>query len=494
LRNDITEFESKAKNLRPFHFIVVCWGEAHTDFLLNYCIAALLSPRNIPSLKNNNKNKFLIATTKLDWDLMQFRPMFQKLKEYVEPVYIEIPPLPVGQSHCVHMGIGHKLATQYAYEAKAYSILLTPDLMVSDGTMEEIQKHAVNGIEVVLVAALRFAQEPLFENLKKLGIVPNSKILGEKKESLDLNPRLLVKAGLKSFHSETIRYDFESKCFSGFPVACWWKCEDKDEAIIVHSLSWAPLLVDYAAVPSHDSSMMDNWTIDGDYVYKNFGMSEKIYVVTDSDECMLVSWTPWNVGSLPLKPLWRYFYPPIEKFIKLVLINSTVNDKVFDPLKRKIFRYPVYWHANEVNESIEKVASKSCQLIETGTSADFQTLVKELNLRLENTIGIVDMNSHSLIKIFEYIDKVTLSKKTSNKIVYLLLITNKKLNYCSILVFEMSIRILSYIFKSIRYIKSKVLYSFLGIKLFLLLFINDEEAKFKIKKKLKIIRSYINKK
>jgi hypothetical protein len=209
---------------------------------------------------------------------------------------------------------------------------------------------------------------------------------------------------------------------------------------------------------------------------------------------MLVSWSPWNDKPLPLKPLWRYFYPPIEKFIKLILINSTVNDKVFDPLKRKIFRYPVYWHAKEVNDSIKKVAKKTSQLIETATSANFETLVKELNLRVDNGIGIVDMNSQSLIKIVEYIDKITLHKKTSNKIIYLLLILNKKLNYYGILLFKINIRILSYIFKVIRYIKNKILYLFLGVKLLLLFFINDEVAKFKIKRKLKLIFRHINKK
>src|SRR5271156_2630308 len=103
---DLT-FRDKANALRPFYFIVVVWGERYTDFLCNFCIPALLSPNNIPALLNAG-NKFLIATTDEDWARMQARPIFGLLKQYVEPVFIQIPPNTENVSHCVHMGVGHK--------------------------------------------------------------------------------------------------------------------------------------------------------------------------------------------------------------------------------------------------------------------------------------------------------------------------------------------------------------------------------------------------
>src|SRR5271156_2449586 len=88
-------FTTKARGLRPFYFIVVVWGECFTDYLLNFCIASLLSPNNIPALLNSG-NKFLIATTDEDWARMQSRPIFQLLKQYIEPVFLRIPPFPAG--------------------------------------------------------------------------------------------------------------------------------------------------------------------------------------------------------------------------------------------------------------------------------------------------------------------------------------------------------------------------------------------------------------
>ena len=354
-------FNAKARALRPFYFIVVVWGERYTDFLLNFCIPALLSPGNIPALHNRAKNKFLIATTDEDWARMQDRPIFRMLRDYVEAVFIRIPPCPDGVSGCVHMGIGHKLATQIAFEARAYSVLLTPDLMVSDGTMSQVQRHAVNGVQVVLTAALRFGEEPLFKHLDELGICNINSRFGDEARALIASGRQLVKAGIQSFHSETARYEWQAPYFSMFPVACWWRVPD-EEGIVVHCLSWAPLLVDYAAVDQHDSSVMDHWTIDGDYVYRNFGMKGNVHVEQDSDNIMLVSWAPLADREQPLHPRRAQTIPLIGNYLKGAVLYETFNNAVFDPLKRNIFFLPVRWHARDITpvwSKVEKRASAS---------------------------------------------------------------------------------------------------------------------------------------
>ncbi len=342
------QFLEKARQLRPFYFIVVVWGERYVDFLMNFCVPSLLSPNNIPALANRGKNKFLIATTDEDWARMQGRPIFELLKQYVEPVLIRIPPFPAGESACVHMGIGHKLATHMAFEARAYSAVLTPDMMVSDGTFAAAQRHAVNGIQVVLVAALRFAEEPLFENLEKLGLASASSRFGDEGRAFVATGRQFVKAGLSSFHSETLRYEWDKPYFAAFPSAVWWRVDD--DGIIVHSMSWAPLLVDYDAVEHHDSWALDNWTIDGDYVYRNFGVDGKIHVVRDSDEVMLVSWAPLEDRIQELNPTFpSYLHPVWGEWIKGAVFYEAMSNPIFDPLKRAIFPLPVYWHAGEID-------------------------------------------------------------------------------------------------------------------------------------------------
>jgi len=350
------------KKLRPIYFIVVVWGERYTDYFLNFCIAALLSPNNIPALHNREKNKILISTTHEDWDAMQIRPIFNLLKQYLEPVLVAIPSCPDGLSSCVHMGIGHKLATEIAFKERAYAVLLTPDLILSDGTISAVQRRAVEGYHVVLTAAMRFGEEPLFENLNKLGVANIHSNFAKDGNPLIVSGRQLVWAGIRSFHSETIKYGFESDCFSDFPVACWWHVPEED-GVLVHCLSWAPLLVDYNAIERHDSSMLDNWTIDGDYIYKNFGNSENVYVCYDSDEMMLVSWAPMNDRPQSLSPRNILKNKFLGNFIRKLIIYETFNNKVFDPLKRKIFFKPVKWHSKDLNLTWNVIESKTKNIL-----------------------------------------------------------------------------------------------------------------------------------
>jgi len=355
-------FVAKARTLRPIYFIVVVWGERFTEFLLNFCIPSLLSPNNIPALVNRGKNKFLIATTDKDWERIQLRPIFQLLKQYVEPVFIHIPPRPANVNNHLHMGVGHKLATQMAFEDRAYATILTPDLIVSDGTFAAAQRHAVDGIQVILAAALRFGEEPLFKNLEKLGIAAINSRFGDEARPLVATGRQLVWAGIHSFHSETLSYAWEAPYFSSFPQAVWWSVPG-EEGIIVHSLSWAPVLLDYGLIKHHDRSVLDYWTFDGDYVYRNFGVEAKVHVVQDSDEAMLVSWAPLGDREQSLKPKRGYSNQFIGNWVKGLVLHETLFHPAHDPLKRNIFGRTVYWHAREVNVKWDSAEDKATEIL-----------------------------------------------------------------------------------------------------------------------------------
>jgi len=340
-------FIAKARALRPFYFIVVAWGDRYTDFLLNFCIASLLSPNNIPALLNSG-NKFLIATTDEDWARMQSRPIFQILKQYVEPVFIRIPRPSATSNFCMSASMGHKLATHMAYEDRAYGALLVPDQIVSDGTVASLQRHAVDGYQVVLTAWLRFGEEPLFEQLKLMGKATLDSCSGDESRPLTVTGRQLVSAGIRSFHSQTACYEWNASYFE--PLAAVWWHVPEENGVIVHSLNWAPMLIDYDAVEHHDSSTMDNWTIDGDYIHRNFGLNGKVHVVQDSDEMMLVSFGPLNVGPQSLAPRSKFATPFIGKWMKELALHETLSNPIFDPLKQQIFTRPVYWHSRDINQ------------------------------------------------------------------------------------------------------------------------------------------------
>ena len=81
------------RNEQPaFHFMIVVWGDRYRHYFTDYCLPSLLAPNNIPNIINKDKSKFLIATTPEDWAELEKLAVFQLLRTYIEPVFLELPP------------------------------------------------------------------------------------------------------------------------------------------------------------------------------------------------------------------------------------------------------------------------------------------------------------------------------------------------------------------------------------------------------------------
>jgi hypothetical protein len=372
VRPDASASASPA-TLRPFYFAVVFWGETFRNYLADYCLPSLLAPGNIPTL-GGGRHKFLFCTTPHDWEAISATDVFAALRKHIEPHFIEIPPAPAGKSGCEHMGVGHKLATQMAHRDRAYGVFLTPDMMVSDGTVASLRQHAQAGTRVVLVAALRFGEEPLFRRFAELGILGEGRRSSQQAQqtkqaeraeqgvALAITGRQMAAACIHSFHSETQRYEWEASYFTHFPAACWWRVPG-EEGIVLHSLSWAPFLCDYSAVEEHDTSALENWTMDGDYIHQNFGVGSSVHVVTDSDEMMLVSWAPLADRPQSLVPNPLKMLPIVGPLIKGGVLRATLLSGVFDALKLKIFFMPVRWHAGEVTTAWQETEDRAARVL-----------------------------------------------------------------------------------------------------------------------------------
>lgn len=326
---------------RPFYFVVVLWGPRFRDYFVNLCLPSLLSPGNIPALSTRERGQFLICTRHEDFAFIKSTPAFQLLERHVDPVFVEIPPCPPGTEACVHMGIGHRRGCELAYARKAYPFVLQPDSVFSDGTIARLQELAREGVELALVPALRFAEEPLFEQFERNGIAPHQR----RDRPLALASRDLVRMALASMHSETKTYEWDAPYFHSTPYAAWWRVPEED-GIVVHSMSWAPLLLDFTAVPEHDTSTFDNWTIDGDYVHKNLGNIKRVHLVLDSDEIFIASWAPLADKPYDLRPHipagWR------GNLKRKAMFNRWYYSGVFDPLKQQAFFRAARWHAKPI--------------------------------------------------------------------------------------------------------------------------------------------------
>jgi hypothetical protein len=338
--------ESSATLDRPFYFMAVLWGERFRRYFLEFCLASALAPGNIPALDASRHSKFLIVTRPEDWAEISGSEIFQLLKRYVEPVYVEIPPCPPGRSGYQHMSVGHRIACEMTHRDKAYAVVLTPDCMLSDGSVARLQELARSGAQLVVAAALRFGEEPFFAYLRDAAALPTENCRSQ--APLAVTPRQMVHAAINGFHTETLAYEWDAPGLLAITPAAWWRVPGED-GVVLHCLSWAPLLLDYGAIGDHDASSLGQWTLDGDYLFRNSKEITRIHVVRDSDELFLASWGPLAEHAL-IKT--RF---PFDKLLAGYFFKQSFYSGFFDPLKRKLFFLPVRWHAKPLNDKWDAV-------------------------------------------------------------------------------------------------------------------------------------------
>jgi hypothetical protein len=337
---------------RPFYFVVVLWGERFRNYLLEYCLPSLLAPGNFPSLSTRRRSKLLIATTSADWAAMQASAVLREVGRYLDLELVEIPPCPQDASAFDHMGVGHRRACDLAFRDGAYTAVLTPDCMLSDGSVARLQQLALDGCQLVVAAALRFSEEKFLGNLRDAGALPAGP-RGEEATPLAITGRQMARAAVNGLHRETLAYAWDAPGFILVAPAAWWPVPGAD-GIVLHSLSWAPVLLDYAAIPRHDSSTLDRWTLDGDYLYNNSQQMAHIHVVQDSDELFLASWGPETD-----RPVEKQGAAWFGKLAAKAQFGASYKSAFFDPFKRRIFFLPVRWHAQPLDAKWRQVEARA---------------------------------------------------------------------------------------------------------------------------------------
>ncbi len=353
---------------RPFYIIIVLWGEQFRNYFLRYCLPSLLAPGNVPALATKTRSKLLLATRPEDWAAMRETAIFHAAERYLDFIYLEIPPCPPGKMPVDHMGAGHLLACNIAFRDKAYGVFLTPDVMLSEGTMARVQALVREGAELVQVAALRLGEEPFFSRLTETGLLSegNHSLTGV---PISISGGDFVNVGLWSLHSETLSYEWSSPCFCQpfnilMPSAAWWRVPGED-ALIIHSLSFASLAFDYAAVEKHDTTALETAQLDADYVYKNLGHSKAIVAIHDSDEAFLAGWTPLAAKPHPLVANPSYTNRYITWIAKGARFRQVFYGGFFDPLKQRMFFETIRWHTGiypPIGKHIERRAMRAIRL------------------------------------------------------------------------------------------------------------------------------------
>ena len=369
--------------LRPFYFLVTFWGGAYVDDFLDFCLASLMAPGNLPALKSTGwPCRIVICTTPADIVHLKTRPFFNQVAAGFPVDFIEFSGPGEGEGKMLTMSRGHVLLSSRAHRDRALAVYLTPDMIFSARAIDCVGRAARDGVRALLVPAIRYSQEAVLDRFAKDGIRVGGLPLA-------VPERKLAEIGIESLHSETRRYEFEKPWFATFPISVYWRAA---AGMVLYTFSWAPMLLDYGAMDgAHDQSTFEKWTMDGDYVYRNFDQPGHTRIVTDSDELMLVTLTREADLRFDLKPHWAMR----GELARRVAIARCYRHPSMDPLKRRIFSTATLIHTGSPDAGLRALRARSGEIIDRSIGAGFASAIGILLILLDRRTYAPMIDSHA---------------------------------------------------------------------------------------------------
>jgi hypothetical protein len=175
-------------------------------------------------------------------------------------------------------------------------------------------------------------------------------------DPLTLGPRTLAAIALHNMRRGTSYHDWDAPFIEESLSGCFWRVPGGD-GIVLHSFNWVPLLVNYAALAEYRPETFGQWAIDGDYIFRNCSLHDRVHVVRDSDEMFLASLPvggefPGQLVPKSLRVPWYSRWPGIRYYWKMHCLRSAKNNSTLGPLKRRVFALSVRWHGDGIDSPV----------------------------------------------------------------------------------------------------------------------------------------------
>jgi hypothetical protein len=343
---------------RPcFDFMVAFWGQRYREYFIDFCLASLLAPNNLPLLRSDDGHRFLIATTSEDWRAILDLAVFKQLRKYATPTLIEhaMPRLPSdpGSAHAIEQqNLYQKSLVESAYANRSCGCLLWPDLIVSDGMVKSLVQRVEEGCNVVLCCTLRQTEEAVLGELAVTGYRPHNAISRSSWQPLALSPRVTAALAVRHLHPDIRMYDVNRYQQPFFAPFRYWNVRGH-EGIVLHSFFAIPVLMNFAAIEKHDTECLKSDAFENVYLGRNFFDCGGVHVVQDSDEFGILSLTPTAVRQGSLTEAKQRHAGWLSEFLTRCGIRGSLAffaRRNRDGLKRNLFRNSVRWHAADIDE------------------------------------------------------------------------------------------------------------------------------------------------
>ena len=353
------------------HLAVTFWGQEYRGYFLDFCLASLLAPGNLPAVATNSAARLLIATTDQDWAELQAKPTFVAAKKLISiehvPFELEAGSTSAQEKHkrMLLMSAAHRCLARRMFRDRAQGIFLYPDTIAAKGLIANLEALWRKGASAIMFMNVRFANEGLINEIRKRGLVRAG-------APLCLSSEQLVRLTLRHMHSEMRRSGFASQCTADDCSSYFWVVRPGED-LLFHCGGWIPLLIDYGSLQSHNDCALQMSTIDGmEYIAANFGSRRDIHFVRSSNGLFLVSFTPEASVHFSLVPRPDYRFPLLRNASKIAAAHSFLFQQAAPWFWKQQFRLSVRLCGGDSPEwrwrAVERKAVKIIGRMESGGS------------------------------------------------------------------------------------------------------------------------------
>jgi len=249
-----------------FYFLTPVWGESYTRLYVDTVIPAQLARGNLAAFRREPGHRYIIYTRPQDADFIRASASYVALNECV-PVTFEFISGRVDLVHdmmteCYRRGIAE------AENANAAIIFLTPDIVFSAGSFEEIRRISDGSWDVIYIPAIRTMKKAVSATLASSF---------QKGNVIEIPARQLMRIALDSLHPLVDASWWDEGEGGLLPATVYWRVGD--EGIVARCFHLHPICV----YPQRKGVKFFG-TVDDDYVTAACPDSSRDMVVSDSDQ------------------------------------------------------------------------------------------------------------------------------------------------------------------------------------------------------------------
>lgn len=283
----------------------VVWGKQHCNLLLNFSIASLLAPNNIPKISKNYDITLQIITTKIDYKFLNCHPVIQRACEYckIDWQFMEsfgwqrhTIPVGYGQDKYAFLSQMQNIAVQTSLDFD-FIVFNYSDFIWSENSMSNIVSYLNDEIDAVLGFCVPVDME---KGISELDCFRVKNRLGESL-SLEIGSRQSAELLHSNMHREALLRYWNGPMFSMTPTYIMWPVDD--EGIILRAYHQTILIMKVRAKDPSYYNGISGTSLDGHFV-DEVAKRGRYKIASNSDEAIVFSLYETNTNTAIGGPSW----------------------------------------------------------------------------------------------------------------------------------------------------------------------------------------------